>query len=68
VRPEWEAGVPAGRSVVEVKGAGHNIKALVASEQVAKRYLPAHGLVLATNLWQFRPVGTGGRRAWIRRA
>lgn len=60
-RPEWNAGVPADRGVVEVKGAGHRIEALVSSDQVAKKYLPAYGLVLATNLRQFRLVGADGK-------
>ena len=29
--------------------------------QVRERYLPAYGLVLATNLWQFRLVDEAGR-------
>ena len=60
-RPDWGAGVPADRGVVEVKAPGHSIAALVASEQVRGKYLPAYGLVLATNLRQFRLVGEGGR-------
>ena len=31
------------------------------SEQVTERYLPAYGLVLATNLWQYRLLDEGGR-------
>ena len=58
--PEWRSGVVPGRGVVEVKGAAHAIDALMASPQVRAQYLPAYGLVLATNLWQFRLVGAGG--------
>ncbi len=60
-RPDWGAGVPADRGVVEVKGTGQSMASLVASDQVAKKYLPAYGLVLATNLRQFRLVGSDGR-------
>lgn len=59
-RPEWRAGVAPDRGVVEVKGADHRIAALLDSEQVRRRYLPAYGLVLATNLWQYRPLDEAG--------
>ena len=58
--PEWTAAVVPERGVVEVKGAAHSIDALIRSDQVARRYLPAYGLVLATNLWQFRLVQADG--------
>lgn len=58
--PEWTSAVAPERGVVEVKGAAHGIAALLRGEQVAERYLPAYGLVLATNLWQFRLMGAGG--------
>lgn len=46
------------RGVGEVKGAGHDLDALIASEQV-ERYLAAYGLLLATNLRQFAVVVPG---------
>jgi len=58
--PEWREGIAPDRGVVEVKGTGHDIAALVASEQIQRQYLPAFGLVLATNLWQFRLVSAEG--------
>ena len=57
--PEWSAGIASDRGVVEVKGADHGIQALLDSDQVRERYLPAYGLVLATNLWQYRLVDEG---------
>ena len=54
--PEWRAGITPDRGVVEVKGADHRIQTLLDSDQVQNRYLPAYGLVLATNLWQYRLV------------
>lgn len=57
--PEWQAGVVADRGVVEVKGAGQAIDALARSDQ-AKRYARHYGLVLVTNLWQFRLIDAGG--------
>jgi hypothetical protein len=59
-RPEWRAGVTPDRGAVEVKGADHRINALLDSEQVRRRYLPAYGLVLATNLWQYRLLDEAG--------
>ncbi len=58
--PTWAATVTPERGVVEVKGASHKIDALVRGKQVREQYLPAYGLVLATNLWQFLTIG--GRR------
>ena len=57
--PEWVATITPERGVVEVKGASHKIDALVKSKQVREQYLPAYGLVLATNLWQFRLLDAG---------
>jgi hypothetical protein len=59
--PEWRAGINPDRGVIEVKGADHNIRMLLESEQVSERYLPAYGLVLATNLWQYRLIDGGGQ-------
>lgn len=59
--PEWRAGITPDRGVVEVKGADHRIQALLDGDQVRKRYLPAYGLVLATNLWQYRLLDEAGR-------
>ena len=59
--PEWRAGIAPDRGVVEVKGADHRIQTLLDSDQVRERYLPAYGLVLATNLWQYRLVDEAGR-------
>lgn len=59
--PEWRAGIAPDRGVVEVKGADHRIRTLLDSDQVRERYLPAYGLVLATNLWQYRLVDETGR-------
>ena len=58
--PTWAATVIPERGVVEVKGASHKIDTLVKSKQVREQYLPAYGLVLATNLWQFRLLDAGG--------
>jgi hypothetical protein len=59
--PEWRAGIAPDRGVVEVKGADHRIHTLLESHQLRERYLPAYGLVLATNLWQYRLVDEAGR-------
>jgi hypothetical protein len=48
------------RGVVEAKGASHSMATLLASEQIKEKYLPSYGLLLATNLWQFRLVGSTG--------
>jgi len=58
--PAWTAAVTPERGVVEVKGASHSMAALLASKQVKQQYLPAYGLLLATNLWQLRLVGATG--------
>lgn len=57
--PEWTAAVAPERGVVEAKGASHPIETLVCGEQVA-RYRREYGLVLATNLRQFRLVRADG--------
>ena len=54
--PTWIGTVVPERGVIEVKGAAHSIRTLVNSEQVRDQYLPAYGLVLTTNLWQFRLI------------
>jgi hypothetical protein len=59
--PAWKAGIMPDRGAVEVKGAAHSMAALLASDQVLKKYLPACGLVLGTNLWQFRLLDEKGR-------
>jgi hypothetical protein len=59
-QPSWKDGVLPERGVVEVKGASHAIKALLTSKQVAGKYLPVYGLLLATNLWQWRLLTTQG--------
>jgi hypothetical protein len=59
--PEWRAGIMPDRGAVEVKGAAYSIAALLASDQVRKKYLPVCGLVLATNLWQFRLLDEAGK-------
>ena len=58
--PSWSQAVTPERGVVEVKGASHAMATLLASRQVREQYLPAYGLVLATNLWQFRLLAQGG--------
>lgn len=58
--PTWAATVTPERGVVEVKGASHKIDALLKGKQVREQYLPTYGLVLATNLWQFRLLDAGG--------
>jgi hypothetical protein len=58
--PAWTAGIAPERGVAEIKGIGHNIAALVAGAQIQNQYLPAFGLVLATNLWRFRLVSAEG--------
>lgn len=57
--PEWTGAVNPDRGVVEVKGASHRMATLLAGKQMREQYLPQYGLVLATNLWQFRLVGAG---------
>jgi hypothetical protein len=59
--PTWKAGILPDRGVIEVKGAARSIASLLASDQVRKKYLPSFGLVLATNLWQFRLLDKEGR-------
>src|ERR1700736_5404292 len=44
-QPSWTEGISPERGVVEVKGASHSIKALLASKQVTEKYLPAYGPV-----------------------
>jgi len=58
--PEWTEAVNPERGVVEAKGASHSMATLLASEQIKEKYLPSYGLLLATNLWQFRLVGSTG--------
>jgi hypothetical protein len=58
--PEWTVRVDPERGVVEAKGASHSMTVLLASKQIKEKYLPVYGLVLATNLWQFRLVGATG--------
>jgi hypothetical protein len=60
-QPEWTTGATPERGVMEVKPPKDDMDKLLASHQVAHKYLPAFGLVLATNLWQFRLVGEGGQ-------
>jgi hypothetical protein len=59
-QPSWEEGILPERGVVEVKGASHLIKTLLASKQITEKYLPAYQLLLATNLWQWRLVTSHG--------
>ncbi len=59
-QPSWTEGISPERGVIEVKGASHSIKALLASKQITEKYLPAYGLLLATNLWQWRLVTAQG--------
>jgi hypothetical protein len=56
----WKEGISPERGVIEVKGAGHPISTLLASKQITEKYLPAYGLTLTTNLWQWRLVTTQG--------
>lgn len=58
--PAWTKAVNPERGVVEAKGASHSMVALLASKQVREKYLPTYGLVLATNLWQFRLLAGNG--------
>ncbi len=58
--PAWIAAATPERGVVEAKGASHGIEALLKSKQVREQYLPMYGLVLATNLWQFRLLDARG--------
>ena len=55
-QPTWKDGIIPERGAVEVKGAGHPIKTLLTSKQITEKYLPSYGLLLATNLWQWRLV------------
>ena len=58
--PAWTEVVNPERGMVEAKGASHGMDVLLKSKRVREQYLPKYGLVLATNLWQFRLVATGG--------
>ena len=58
--PAWTEAVNPERGVVEAKGASHSMATLLASKQVREKYLPTYGLVLATNLWQFRLLTANG--------
>lgn len=58
--PAWTEAVNPERGVVEAKGASHSMTTLLASKQVREKYLPTYGLVLATNLWQFRLIAANG--------
>jgi hypothetical protein len=58
--PEWTGAVNPERGVVEAKGASHSMATLLASKQIREKYLPTYGLLLATNLWQFRLIGSTG--------
>jgi len=58
--PAWRGGVSPERGVVEVKGLGQDMEELLASDQIRQQYLPAYGLVLATNLRQWRLVEASG--------
>lgn len=60
--PAWNGGIMPGRGVVEAKGVQHNINTLIASRQVQVDYLPVYGLVLATNLRQWRLLDATGVR------
>jgi hypothetical protein len=59
-QPEWVAAVTPERGVVEVKPTGHDMAKLPASKQVKEDYLPVYGLLLASNLWQWRLVDDTG--------
>lgn len=58
--PAWNGTIVPDRGVVELKGASHSIAALIASPQVREQYLPAYGVVLASNLWRFRLLRANG--------
>jgi hypothetical protein len=58
--PAWTAAVNPERGVVEAKGASHSMTTLMASKQIKEKYLPTYGLLLATNLWQFRLIDKTG--------
>jgi hypothetical protein len=60
--PAWRGGTMPGRGVVEAKGLTQNITTLLSSRQVRTDYLPVYGLVLATNLRQWRLVDASGVR------
>lgn len=59
--PDWQAGALPDRGVAEVKGLAQDIDALCQSAQVAK-YAGTYGLVLCTNLrqWRLMEQGAGG--------
>jgi len=58
--PAWTDAVTPDRGVIEVKGTRHKIDTLIASDQIRRQYLPLYGLVLVTNLWQFRLLNAAG--------
>jgi hypothetical protein len=58
--PAWTHAVNPERGVVEAKSASHSMATLLASKQLREQYLPTYGLVLATNLRQFRLLAAGG--------
>ena len=58
--PSWTTALHPERGVVEVKPASTSMMALLQRPQVRERYLPVYGLLLATNLWQFRLLSSAG--------
>ena len=60
--PAWVGGAKPGRGVVEVKGLARAMAPLLASKQVKLDYLPTYGLVLATNLRQWRLIDPSGTK------
>jgi hypothetical protein len=58
--PSWQGGILPERGVVEAKGLGHDMGKLLASDQVLVKYLPTYGVVLCTNLRQWRLLDGNG--------
>lgn len=58
--PTWDGGILPERGVVEAKPLAHDMDKLLASDQVRVKYLPTYGVVLCTNLRQWRLLDGNG--------
>jgi hypothetical protein len=58
--PAWDGGILPERGVVEAKPLAHDMEKLLASRQVRETYLPTYGVVLCTNLRQWRLLDGNG--------
>ena len=58
--PAWDGGILPERGVVEAKPLAHDMDKLLASDQVRVKYMPTYGVVLCTNLRQWRLLDGNG--------